>query len=315
MSKDLSHSFDVAIAVALGSADKAIILKELKGWCAINLDKKNNLIKGRAYTYITAKDLHEKFPYMGSESTIARWLLEMEKNEWISSGVFNKIGIDRTKWYSVNTNKYKKALEAFKHHHLSKREIAISQNEKCISQNERPIPTPSKDIILTNNISGILESHEEVGPTKKEKKRAQVDAILSFTEFWDRYKYKSGSKSKAEARYYSLPLKAIEAIKATLDFYVACTVADRKHQIPGSKFWRKDRKLPTSYLNAKEWEAMLDDLSAWEQKAKWFRDEEERIKNAPQEDGGFSYKKKITRRTRGGQGKKSGSIGEIINRI
>ena len=105
-----------------------------------------------------------------------------------------------------------------------------------------------------NGASPLLFDLEEDGASKKQSKKEKVVSIYSFDDFWDDYAMKSrGGKKKSKEKYYSLPLKSIQAIKDTLPLYLAATVTDDSQNERGKK-WRPMRKNPTTYLNGKVWE-------------------------------------------------------------
>lgn len=107
---DENHSFNVNLATLIGHPMKAILLKEIYGWCLRNLQKEKNIHLGVPWSYDPAKSLAEKFCYM-SERSINRWLKELEDDHWIvSTDHFNKIHFDRTKWRTIDFDRYDKAV-------------------------------------------------------------------------------------------------------------------------------------------------------------------------------------------------------------
>lgn len=93
------------IAVALG-VNEAIVLQQIHYW----LEKSNHYYEGCCWTYNTYNNWHEQFPFF-SESTIKRTIRSLEKrNILICSSVFNKIKLDRTKWYTINYDELEKVI-------------------------------------------------------------------------------------------------------------------------------------------------------------------------------------------------------------
>lgn len=93
------------IAVALG-INEAIILQQIHYW----LEKSSHCYQGRNWTYNTYHCWHEQFPFF-SESTIKRTIRSLEKrNILICSSVFNKLKLDRTKWYTINYDELEKII-------------------------------------------------------------------------------------------------------------------------------------------------------------------------------------------------------------
>ena len=56
-------------------------------------------IDGKYWIYNTIEAWHKQFPFW-SISTIKRIISNLEKEKLIITGNFNKISIDRTKWYT-----------------------------------------------------------------------------------------------------------------------------------------------------------------------------------------------------------------------
>ena len=148
---DENHSFNINVCVALdGHVQKAILLKEIYGWCHINQAKNHNYKKGLYWTFMSAKGFTKKFPYM-KEKSIARWLKELEKSGMIFSQVFNKIGFDRTKWFTINFEQYDNMV-LNRCISISQIDIWVSQIEKRISQDDTTIPSTT----TTTNTSNTL---------------------------------------------------------------------------------------------------------------------------------------------------------------
>lgn len=134
---DECHSFNIHVALIVGDR-KAVLLKEIYNWCHQNQINNRNIYFGLAWTYNSAKAYKEKFLYW-PEKSIARWLKELQADGWIyATDKFNKFSMDRTRWYTINFERYDLATNG---------QISpISQNEKwtrqidiCISQNDTPI--------------------------------------------------------------------------------------------------------------------------------------------------------------------------------
>lgn len=95
-----SHAFNVEEAVKYG-VEKAILLQHIRFWCVQNEGKKDSLHDGRVWMYQSVEDMHKHYPYWSTHK-LHRMLKSMEDEGLILSGNYNKIGYDRTKWYSIN---------------------------------------------------------------------------------------------------------------------------------------------------------------------------------------------------------------------
>ncbi len=93
------HSFNIALAKEVG-IEKAILLKNIHWWVLKNAKNGVNYRKGKFWTYSSSAALGELFPYMAPAS-IRRWLKELETDEWIITGKFNRRANDNTKWYTL----------------------------------------------------------------------------------------------------------------------------------------------------------------------------------------------------------------------
>ena len=97
---------DVELAHAIGTPD-TFLITQIDYWTrrvyAKEPDKYgDHYIDGRWWVYNTVKDWKEQFKDMFSKNTIIRALDRLEDSGLVYTGVFNKMGRDRTKWYSVN---------------------------------------------------------------------------------------------------------------------------------------------------------------------------------------------------------------------
>lgn len=90
--------------------DKSILVNHIYYWCSVHKDKevKRANIDGEYWMFNSASKIMEVFPFM-KESSIRRHLIDLEKEGWIESGCFNKLKLDKTKWYRF-TEKYSNFL-------------------------------------------------------------------------------------------------------------------------------------------------------------------------------------------------------------
>lgn len=142
---------DIAVVIGL---NEAIILQQMQYW----IKKSNKIIDGKSWIYNSVTEWKKQFPFF-SDSTITRAIKKLEDRKIVSVGNYNKNGMDRTKWYSINYETLNNLMTN-----------AFSQNDECIqsnctnasSQNDqmhlvkltRPIPEITTEITteITNNI-------------------------------------------------------------------------------------------------------------------------------------------------------------------
>lgn len=145
--------------------NEAIVLQQVHYLC---WPRKNdtNLRDGKYWVYKSYPDWNKEFPWWG-ETTIKTTFRNLEKKGLLVSGVFNKKGMDRTKWYRVNYD----ALEALR----DTPSDGIHPMDEAKS--DRPIPKNYK-----NNKNGFsAEKPMQENP-------AQVDgANIDIDEFIDWY--------------------------------------------------------------------------------------------------------------------------------
>lgn len=131
------HYFNADEAIKYG-IEKATMIYNIRYWLKINRANDTNIKTkdGKKYywSFNTVSAYKDIFPYF-TESSMQRWLKELEKDGVVIVGSFNKKKYDRTKWYT-----------------LPEFEIdeTITQNDECNNQNDEPIPDSKQQIINTH---------------------------------------------------------------------------------------------------------------------------------------------------------------------
>lgn len=93
------HYFNVEIAAKYGIMD-ATVLQSLAYWLQKNVNNKNNIHDGMAWTFNSVRKMLEYFPYL-TYNQLASSLRRLEKNGLVQTSNYNKMGYDRTKWYTL----------------------------------------------------------------------------------------------------------------------------------------------------------------------------------------------------------------------
>lgn len=88
-----------SLATSVG-LNEAVILQQLHYW----LQHSNHEHEGRKWVYNTYQDWKEQFPFWSTD-TIKRTITKLEKKGIILSANYNKLKIDKTKWYSIDYEK------------------------------------------------------------------------------------------------------------------------------------------------------------------------------------------------------------------
>lgn len=93
----------VNLAVKIG-LNEAIFIQQVHYWCQVNEKRGQNQKEGHYWMYSTLEGWQEQLPFW-STSTIKRIIAKLENQGYLISGNFNKMKIDRTKWYRVDYEK------------------------------------------------------------------------------------------------------------------------------------------------------------------------------------------------------------------
>lgn len=91
--------------------NESIVLQQIHYWNEINKKANNNLRDGYHWTFNTFEDWQKQFPFW-SVITIKRTFAKLEGYDLVITGNYNKLPIDRTKWYRINYEALKN-LEEF----------------------------------------------------------------------------------------------------------------------------------------------------------------------------------------------------------
>lgn len=92
---------ELAILIGL---NEAIVLQQVHYWIQINRKTKQNYIDGHTWTYNSYTTWQGQFPFWPI-ITIKRTFTRLESKKLLISANYNKLKIDRTKWYRINYEK------------------------------------------------------------------------------------------------------------------------------------------------------------------------------------------------------------------
>jgi hypothetical protein len=95
-----SHIMSVPLAVKYGSRE-SLFLSNICWWIEKNRANSRHLHEGRYWTYNTVAGFTELFPYF-TANQIQHLVGKLREKNILLVGNFNKIGYDRTNWYSVS---------------------------------------------------------------------------------------------------------------------------------------------------------------------------------------------------------------------
>jgi len=81
--------------------NEAIVVQQIHYWVVHNEQQGQNHEDGYYWTYQTIKYMQTQFPFW-SERTIKRIINKLETDKILISGRYNKLDLDRTKWYRID---------------------------------------------------------------------------------------------------------------------------------------------------------------------------------------------------------------------
>lgn len=169
------------LALILGDLNEAIVLNQLNYWIEINKKAKKNLIDDKYWVYNSYSDWKANdFPYW-SEKTIQRTFTRLENKGVVLSANYNKLAIDKTKWYTIDTKKLQELVDEFNSDEdkMTNRQDNMTDRQDKMTcregQSDRPLPE-----ITTENINRDYNS--EI--TNKDNTSISIDGEVhtSFSE-------------------------------------------------------------------------------------------------------------------------------------
>jgi hypothetical protein len=169
------------LALVLGDLNEAIVLNQLNYWLEINKKADKNFIDDRYWVYNSYSDWKANdFPYW-SEKTIQRTFTRLESKGIVISANYNKLAIDKTKWYTINTKKLQELVDKFNsdEDRMTNRQDNMTDRQDRMTcregQNDRPLPE-----ITTENIN--RDYNPEI--TNKDNTSINIDGEVhtSFSE-------------------------------------------------------------------------------------------------------------------------------------
>lgn len=136
----MNHSFNIDVATEYGIGE-AIFLENMVFWIRKNAANNVNFNDGKFWTYNSQEALARLFPYW-TRRQVQRIISNLESQELIIKGNYNKLKYDRTTWYSLT----KKAETLYNITIAPKGSIENTKRCNRIDQNVQPIPDINTDI-------------------------------------------------------------------------------------------------------------------------------------------------------------------------
>ena len=177
--------------------NEAIILNQVEYWLRKNEEQGNNFIDGRYWVFNTYEDWKkDNFPFM-STATVKRTFTKLEKSGILISANYNKMAIDRTKWYSISYEKLQETLEIWRLGQSEPSKRSDRSIAKCQSE-----PSNNHRIPYNTTESNLLYSVE-----------SEFDTVRSEELDFDIV------KRQIEKELKSLNLGSEENIKVAIDVF------------------------------------------------------------------------------------------------
>jgi len=96
----MNHNFNIQIAKDYGLIE-AILLENIAFWMHYNIANEKNKIADKYWIFNSVSAWKQLFPYL-TASKIRYALQRLVKKNVLLTGVYNKAGYDKTKWYTIN---------------------------------------------------------------------------------------------------------------------------------------------------------------------------------------------------------------------
>lgn len=167
---------NTGLAVKIG-LNEAIILQQIHYWLEINKKAKRNFRDNETWCYNTYKKWQEQFPFF-SLKTIQRTIISLENMGFLITGNYNKLKIDKTKWYRINYKTLENVSEFTKSH------FDLSNKSKRVVEEvilTKPLPEISSEINYRDyhNIKGSFKKQNELDIRYKSKEDFLKDINLN----------------------------------------------------------------------------------------------------------------------------------------
>lgn len=186
------------LALVLGDLNEAIVLNQLNYWLGINKKAGKNFIDDRYWVYNSYSDWKAKdFPYW-SEKTIQRTFTRLENKGVVVSANYNKLGIDKTKWYTIDTEKLQELVDEFnsdedkmtnRQDNMTDRQDKMTRRE---GQCDRPLPEITTENInrdynseITGEVHTSVSRKQTARVTRQDMQEKKDDMLNRFSEICD----------------------------------------------------------------------------------------------------------------------------------
>lgn len=156
------------LAEMLGSSDRALLLQQIHYW----IEKSGIEHDGRKWVFNSVATWHKQFSWI-SENTIRNIFENLEKQGILLTANYNKLKLDRTKWYTIDYDHLAFLTNAF----TKNCEMELTKSGKCNKQNlGKPI-----NKFCQSNTRDYKETNKETKEKKKKSAYAEGQAQPDHT--------------------------------------------------------------------------------------------------------------------------------------
>lgn len=167
--KDKIVMANMELGVALNSLDEAIVLNQLNYWIERNKDANRNFRDGHYWVYNSYEAWRKQDFPVWSATKIKRIFTSLEGKGIVLSANYNKLAIDKTKWYTIDYGKLKKFIEEYSKGQNEKStdqdeiskdadDQSTGQNDQTLDQSERTLPDTNYRDYSTENTNRDLHT-------------------------------------------------------------------------------------------------------------------------------------------------------------
>lgn len=186
------------LALVLGDLNEAIVLNQLNYWLGINRKAGKNFIDDRYWVYNSYSDWKARdFPYW-SEKTIQRTFTRLENKGVVVSANYNKLAIDKTKWYTIDTEKLQELVDEFNSNEdkMTNRQDNMTDRQDKMTcregQCDRPLPEITTENInrdynseITGEVHTSVSEKQTARVTRQDMQAKKDDMLYRFSEICD----------------------------------------------------------------------------------------------------------------------------------
>ncbi len=200
--KDKIVMANMELGVALNSLDEAIVLNQLNYWIERNKDANRNFRDGHYWVYNSYEAWRKQDFPVWSATKIKRIFTSLEGKGIVLSANYNKLAIDKTKWYTIDYDKLKKFIEEYSkgqnETQTDQDEISkdaddqpTGQNDQTLDQSERALPDTNYRDYSTENTNRDYSSEITPNSFSNEKDNSQETWELHNSHFPEEQKNES----------------------------------------------------------------------------------------------------------------------------